>query len=98
MEEVDKRLAAGLEQGWEITLMLLRNSQTDSALATVAAGPLQEFLEKYQEVGLDQVEQAAENDQRLQRALGLIWLEPDEPVFRRWYEALKRYGIKIERS
>jgi hypothetical protein len=98
MDAVDQRIAAGLEQGWEITLLLLSKSPTDSALAVVAAGPLEQFLEKYQESGLDRVERAAETDRRLQRALGLVWLEPDEPVFRRWREALTRYGIEVERE
>jgi len=34
----------------------------------------------------------------LEVSLGLVWLELDEPVFRRWREALKRYGISIEQD
>lgn len=96
MEEVDKRLATSLEQGFEITLLLIKKSHSDYKLATVAAGPLEEFLEKYQHAGLDRVERAAESDERLQRALGLVRLEADEPVFYRWQEALTRF--RIERS
>ena len=42
-------------------------SPTDSALAVVAACPLEEFLEKYQAPGPDRLERAAETDRRLQR-------------------------------
>ena len=83
-----------LDRAWEITLLLLRKAPDDHVLDYIAAGPLEDFIDGYGDRGLDQAEQACDNDSRLQYALSGIWLLPDSPVLQRWQELMTKYGFR----
>jgi hypothetical protein len=93
-EAVDRLVKSDLENAWEITLLLLRKAHTDDALAYVAAGPLEDFLDIYGDSALDLVEGAAKSDSRLRLALSLVWLEASSPILHRWMAFLRRYGFQ----
>jgi len=93
-QEVDRRVKTGdLDLAWEITLLLLRNAP-DDALGYVAAGPLEDLVDGYGDRALDRLEQACDEDQRLQFALSGIWLLPDSPVLQRWQGLMTKYGFR----
>jgi len=92
-EAVERLVKSNLENAWGITLLLLRKADTDDALAYVAAGPLEDFLDIYGDSALDLVEGAAESDSRLRVALSLVWLEPNSPILHRWMAILREYGF-----
>jgi Family of unknown function (DUF6869) len=83
-----------LDLAWEVTLLLLRKAETDDALSFVAAGPLEDIIDSYGDKALDRVEQACDEDPRLQLALSGIWLLPDSPVLERWRGLMERYGFR----
>lgn len=82
-----------MKNAWDITLLLLRKAETDDALAYVAAGPLEDFLDIYGDSALDLVEGVAKSDSRFRLALSLVWLEPNSPILHRWMAILRRYGF-----
>lgn len=92
-QEVDRMVRADANRGWEITLLLLRKAENNSAVEYVAAGPLEDLVDGYGHEALDLIEQACKNDSRLQRALSGIWLERDSPVFERWCTLMRKYGF-----
>jgi hypothetical protein len=93
-QEVDRRVRSGdLDLAWEISLMLLRKAP-DDALGYVAAGPLEDLIDGYGQWALDRVEQAFDDDARLQFALSGIWLLPDSPVLQRWQGLMTKYGFR----
>jgi hypothetical protein len=94
-QEVDRIVRSGdLDLAWEITLLLLRKAETDEALGYVAAGPLEDIVDGYGDRALDRLEQACDNDSRLQFALSGIWLLPDSPVLQRWQGLMTKYGFR----
>jgi hypothetical protein len=82
-----------LDRAWEITLLLLRKAP-DDVLGYIAAGALEDFVDGYGDRGLDKVEQACNEDPRLQYALSGIWLLPDSPVLQRWQGLMTKYGFR----
>ena len=93
-QKVDEIVRGGdLDRAWEITLLLLR-AAPDTALGYVAAGPLEDFVDAYGNPGLDRVEQACDEDSRLQYALSGIWLLPESPVLQRWQGLMTKYGFR----
>jgi len=95
LQEVDHILRGGdLGLAWEITVLLLRKSQTDDALGYVVAGPLEDVVDGYGDQALDRVEEACDKDSRLQFALSGIWLSPDSPVLQRWQGLMTKYGFR----
>ena len=93
-EEVNRRVRSGdLELALEITLLLLRKAP-DDALGYVAAGPLEDLIDGYGGRALDRVENACDDDARLQFALSGIWLLPESPVLHRWQGLMTKYGFR----
>jgi hypothetical protein len=92
-EEVHRRIRVDLAEAWEVTLSLVEKSGSDSALAYVAAGPLEDLVDGYGDSALDVIEAECETNQKLQRALSGIWLERESPVLMRWRSLMDRYGF-----
>jgi len=94
-QKVDEIVLSGdVDRAWEITLLLLRKASDDDAvLEYIAAGPLEDFIDRYGDRGLDRAEKACDEDSRLQYALSGVWLLPDSPVLRRWQGLIRKYGF-----
>jgi hypothetical protein len=82
-----------LDRAWEITLLLLRKVP-DDGLGYIAAGPLEDIVDRYGHRGVDLAEQACDKDSRLQYALSGIWLLPGSPVLKRWQGLMEKYGFR----
>jgi hypothetical protein len=67
--------------------------ENEAALAFVAAGPLEDFVDGYGDNALDLLEAECETDQKIQFALSGIWLERESPVLMRWRELMNRFGF-----
>lgn len=93
-QRVDEILRSGdLDRAWEVTALLLKKAP-DELLDYIAAGPLEDFIDGYGDRAFDRVEQACEEDPRLQYALSGIWLLPESPVLQRWQALMTKYGFR----
>lgn len=93
-ERVQDTIRSGdLGRAYDITLLLLKKASTDDELSYVAAGPLEDLVDGYGDKALDRLEQACDEDSRLQFALSGIWLLPDSPVLQRWQGLMTKYGF-----
>jgi hypothetical protein len=61
------------EQAWAVTLGLLARARDDAAIADIAAGPLEDIIERYGERFGDRILQLARTDSRFKQALGAVW-------------------------
>jgi len=86
-----------VDQGWDITLLLLRKAENDHELGCVAAGPLEDLIDIHGHDALDRIEEAAKTDPRIQFALSQVGVLYYYNEFDRWYELLYSYGLKTER-
>ena len=81
-------------EAWEVTRILVNTAPSDGALAYVAAGPLEELLNKHGPVVIDRIEEESRQNLRLQLALSGVWgIDPSHPLFDRWYALMWKYGF-----
>src|SRR5271169_1955713 len=67
---------------------------SDSALALVAAGPLEDLLKKHGPVVVDRVEEESRKNDRLRLALSGVWgIYPGNPIYERWHALMWKYGF-----
>jgi hypothetical protein len=93
-QEVEDIVRGGdLDLAWQVTL-LLRKAPNDS-LGHVAVGPLEDLIDGYGDQALDLVEEACNEDTRLQFGLSGVWLLPDSPVVGRFRTLMKKYGFGL---
>ena len=93
-EEVHHIVRSGeLDCAYDIIALLVKAATTDDELSFVAAGPLEDFVDGYGDRALDRLEQACDEDPRLQFALSGIWLLPESPVLQRWQGLMMKYGF-----
>jgi hypothetical protein len=91
--DVDELVRRDADHGWEITRILVNTSTSDEALAFVAAGPLEDLLKKHGLAVIDRIENECNENNRLRMALSGVSIEPDRPVFERWYALMWKYGF-----
>ena len=93
-EKVQDTIRSGdFDRAYDITLLLLKRATTDDELSYVAAGPLEDLVDGYGDKALDRLEQACDEDSRLQFALSGVWLLPESPVLQRWQALMIKYGF-----
>jgi len=92
-EEVDRRVRAGLAQGWAVVRILVDKADADIPLGYIAAGPLEDLVDGYGDSALDIIENACETSEKMQLALSGIWLERESTVLMRWRNLMTRYGF-----
>jgi hypothetical protein len=61
------------EEAWRIIEAMRRLDGTDSILANVAAGPLEDLLVYHGDKFIDRFEILAQSDQQFRRLLGAVW-------------------------
>jgi hypothetical protein len=61
---------------WELTCLLVNKANSDEAIGFVAAGPLEDSLRKHGLAVIDRIEQASQQNVRLQTALSRVWIRP----------------------
>lgn len=82
------------DEAWQIVCALVDKAANDETLAYVAAGPLEDLLKKHGPAVIDRVEEKSSNDPRFQLALSGVWgIEPNNPIFDRWYALMWKYGF-----
>jgi hypothetical protein len=94
VREVNTLVRDDPAEAWEVTRILVETAPSDEALAYVAAGPLEELLNKHGPVLIDRIEEESRENARLQLALSGVWgLDRSNPVFDRWYALMWKYGF-----
>ena len=79
--EVDDLVRHDPDRGWRITCLLVNKANSDEAVGFVAAGPLEDLLRKHGPAVIDRIEQASQQNVRLQTALSGVWIRPENPIF-----------------
>ena len=93
-EQVQGEIRSGdLGRAYDVTMLLAKAATTDDELSYVAAGPLEDLVDGYGNEALDRLEQACDEDTRLQFALSGVWLTPDSPVLEHWQGLMVKYGF-----
>jgi len=97
-EEVQRTVKAGLNEGWQITLLLLERAASDNDVGYIAAGPLEDLIDVHGHKALDLIEEECKNNSRLQLALSTVGVLFYYDEFDRWYALLCKYGFKEAQS
>jgi hypothetical protein len=93
LNELNELIESDAERGWEVTRMLVNMAASDEALAYVAAGPLENLLNKHGLAVIDRIEADSQQNNRMRIALSGAWIKPGTPVFDRWYALMRKYGF-----
>jgi len=96
-EEVDRAVNADINEGWKIVLFLLERAVSDGDVEYVAAGPLEELIDRYGHKALDLVEEECKSNVRLRAALSTVYVIFYYEEFDRWYGLLYQYGLRTDR-
>ena len=83
-EEVQRTVKAGLNEGWQITLLLLERAASDNDVGYIAAGPLEDLIDVHGHKALDLIEEECKNNSRLQLALSTVGVLFYYDEFDRW--------------
>lgn len=75
VEAIWKLLDRDPEETWTRILEMLRRSDGDAMIASVAAGPLDDFIVRYGWPFLDRIEKEAGTNPKFRRALVGVWGE-----------------------
>jgi hypothetical protein len=91
--EVDEVIRRDPTTGWELTCRLINHSESDGALAFIAAGPLEDLLNFHGDSVIALIEQECVSNARLRLALSAVWLDRGSPIWDRWYALMWKYGF-----
>lgn len=81
------------DRGWILTLMLLDATDETKALAYIAAGPLEDLLDKHGEAIWPKVLAEVENNKKLQFALSCVWLDDDAVIIEKFNALSEKYEL-----
>jgi hypothetical protein len=90
-DEVDTLVDSDPGTAWDVTCALL--SKASSALAYIAAGPLENLLKRHGPAVIDRIEDESRRNGRVRLALSGAWIRPADAVFERWYSLMTKYGF-----
>src|ERR1700744_528479 len=93
-EEVHRVVEADLDDGWKLVLLLLERAASERDIQYVAAGPLEELIDRNGHKALDLVEEECKNNTRLRCAIGTVGVLFYYDEFERWYGLLYAYGLR----
>lgn len=88
-EIVDDLVRSDPKRAWSLILKMLKGAPTFSALASVAAGPLEDLCQYGSKTIAAELPFEIENNKELQYAIVGVWLDEDDEVYE-LLEALKR--------
>jgi hypothetical protein len=94
LQEMDDIVRHDPERGWRLTRLLIQKAASAEALAYVAAGPLEDYIDCRADTAfMDRVAAAARDDERLQLALSGVWLGRSHPIRERWLALMEEFGF-----
>ena len=96
-EEVHRAVETDLNTGWKIILFLLERTASESDVHYVAAGPLEDLIDRYGHKALDLAEEECKNNSQLRVALSSVGVLFYYDEFERWYGLLHSYGLRTDR-
>ena len=73
-EEVTQLIGTNSERAWLLMVQMVCQSQDDSALAAVAAGPLEDLLAWFGPQFVERAESLAASDSKFHQALTMIYI------------------------
>ena len=91
-EAVDE-LCRDLKQGFDITLRLINSADDEAYLAYVAAGPLEDLINRHGSPAVRLFEVPAENSDKVRRALAGVWITPASAGFEDMKRLMSRFGF-----
>jgi hypothetical protein len=83
-----------LEKGAEVTLALVAASETELELSYVAAGPVEDLLKSHGLRAIPVLEAAAEQSEKVRKALAAVWLNEKYEAFTEWRRLLSKHGLR----
>jgi hypothetical protein len=72
-QRVEEIIWTNPDHAWLITLALIAEAPNEMCLAYVAAGPLEDLLDRHGQVVIDRVELQARRDSKFRLALSNVW-------------------------
>ena len=63
------------DESWTVLLEMLRRAEGEHMIASIAAGPLEDFIVRYGETFLPRIESEARTNSKFRRALVGVWGE-----------------------
>jgi hypothetical protein len=93
VEQVDALALGDPQAGWDTTLNVINRAVSDSALAYIAAGPLEDLLNCHGAAVIGPIEQECLTNERLRLALSGVWIDRENPIWDRWYAVMWKYGF-----
>jgi hypothetical protein len=97
-EEVYRAVETDFNTGWNIVLILLEKAASEGDVQYVAAGPLEDLIDRYGHKALDVAEEECKNNLPLRVALRTVGVLFYYDEFERWYGLLYRYGLRTDRA
>lgn len=93
-EEVDKIVQKNsLDDGWEITTLLIDAAQSKKALANIAAGPLEDLLKRHGLKIVSKLKEEAQKKEKFRYALAGVWLSEDLEIYKEWLSLIEIYNL-----
>ncbi len=89
--ETVAEMCGDLRQGIDITLRLIDASDDDLYLAYLAAGPVEDLIKRHGAQAVRLFEVAADNSDKVRRALAGIYLSPNADAYAEWQRLLTKY-------
>ena len=91
---VDELVRSDPDEALTLTLSLVNASESNKALAIVAAGPLEDLLKDNGPALIDRVEEESRKNDKLRLALSGVWgINPGHPIYERWFAMIQKYGF-----
>lgn len=91
--EVLTFIADDPDKAWEFVLEAVRAAETKSALAYIAAGPVEDLLKHYKLRFLEPAIVRAKSDPKLLYTLCNVWLNEEDEAFLPWKNFIENQGI-----
>ncbi|MBA2731406.1 MAG: hypothetical protein H0U54_00795 [Acidobacteria bacterium] len=76
---------------WRFILAALQQELSDSVVGNIAAGPLEDLLDKHGPDYIDRVEALARKDERFNHMLGGVWIDSMTDEVQERIKSVRRY-------
>lgn len=97
-EEVHRAVDSDLNTGWNMILLLLGEAASEDDIGRVAAGPLEDLIDRYGHEAIDLVEKECKSNSQLRVSLSTVGVLFYYDEFERWYGLLHSHGLRADRA
>lgn len=86
-----EKATRNLEGGLSLCLALIEAAENDEELAYVAAGPVEDLLNRVGIPAIEAFEVPARRSLKVRNALAGVWLRPDAAAYVKWHALTQKY-------